>query len=500
LAQLGQRPTPTAALAGVGPTPPAVSNGAKVKKRAVVGSKSSAAHDGASAPAAVVTANAGGGALANGWCDSGGGEGEEGSEYLELVQLPAPSKRESADRLTPLVDRMLLRPAVVQLPAAAAAAHGFSTAVTALTTSKGMSNSTPPQGRRTPAPNGTNGGSPWSSPALGGSRKATNSATPPPPTVANDTALEQGQLPRKEVMQQLVRSVVPKLTSDLRKGQCGRIGVFGGCILYTGAPYFAAISGLKAGADLVHVFCEQEAGQVIKSYSPELIVHPVLDTEYVLEEIDQWLPRLHCAVIGPGLGRNQSMLGRISIIMDKIKTENIPVVIDADGLWHLTNNPLIIKGYRRAVLTPNAVEFSRLVHSVLKRGDAHPTPHPDPALVAEVATALGGVTIVHKGSVDVISNGKFTEYVSDDGCPRRCGGQGDLLSGSLAPFLFWAHQRRPEVPDPGPSVVAGWAAARLSRACAAQAFSQHGRATTTTDLIAQIESAFSRLFESETCL
>ena len=75
--------------------------------------------------------------------------------------------------------------------------------------------------------------------------------------------------------------------------------------------------------------------------------------------------------------------------------------------------------YRRAVLTPNAVEFSRLVESVLKRGDARPTAHPDPALVAEVANALGGVTIVHKGSIDVISNGKFTEYVSDDGCPRR---------------------------------------------------------------------------------
>ena len=68
--------------------------------------------------------------------------------------------------------------------------------------------------------------------------------------------------------------------------------------MYTGAPYFAAISALKAGADLVHVFCEREAGQVIKSYSPELIVHPVLDTEYVMEEIDQWLPRFHCVVIG----------------------------------------------------------------------------------------------------------------------------------------------------------------------------------------------------------
>ena len=52
-------------------------------------------------------------------------------------------------------------------------------------------------------------------------------------------------------MQQKARSVVPKLTADLYKGQCGRIGVFGGCIMYTGAPYFAAISALKAGADLV---------------------------------------------------------------------------------------------------------------------------------------------------------------------------------------------------------------------------------------------------------
>ena len=57
---------------------------------------------------------------------------------------------------------------------------------------------------------------------------------------------------------------------------------------------------------------------MIKSYSPELIVHPILDTEYALEEIDQWLPRFHAIVLGPGLGRNQSMLGRISIIIDKV--------------------------------------------------------------------------------------------------------------------------------------------------------------------------------------
>ena len=93
---------------------------------------------------------------------------------------------------------------------------------------------------------------------------------------------------------------------------------------------------------------------------------------------------------------------------------------------------------------------------------------------------------------DFFSNSLFFSFY-------RCGGQGDLLSGSLSVFLFWA-TRHQECPDPGPGVIAGWAAARLARACAAQAFAQHGRATTTSDLIDQVESAFSRLYESETCL
>jgi len=71
------------------------------------------------------------------------------------------------------------------------------------------------------------------------------------------------------------------------------------------------------------------------------------------------------------------------------------------------------------VLTPNAMEFSRLVKVVLKRADARPDNNPDAALVGELSRALGGVTIVHKGSVDVISDGKFTEKCVDEGCPRR---------------------------------------------------------------------------------
>lgn len=48
---------------------------------------------------------------------------------------------------------------------------------------------------------------------------------------------------------------------------------------YTGAPYFSAFSALRTGCDLVHVFCDESAGAIIKGYSPELIVHPILYSE-----------------------------------------------------------------------------------------------------------------------------------------------------------------------------------------------------------------------------
>ena len=82
-------------------------------------------------------------------------------------------------------------------------------------------------------------------------------------TISMSTS-HQAAAPHSNTMLHKVRAIVPKLTNNLRKGQCGRVAVFGGCVMYTGAPYFAAISALKTGADLVHVFCEKEAGSVIQ--------------------------------------------------------------------------------------------------------------------------------------------------------------------------------------------------------------------------------------------
>ncbi|XP_037832231.1 ATP-dependent (S)-NAD(P)H-hydrate dehydratase isoform X2 [Kryptolebias marmoratus] len=213
----------------------------------------------------------------------------------------------------------------------------------------------------------------------------------------------------------LVKSVVPPLTSKKHKGQDGRIGIIGGCQDYTGAPYFAAISALKVGADLSHVFCTKDAATVIKSYSPELIVHPVLDSPNAVEEIEKWLPRLHSLVVGPGLGREDSLLKTTKEVIERSKARDIPIVIDADGLWLVTQQPSVIQGYQKGILTPNFMEFTRLFealhHEPLNSSDHSRS-------VMQLSGAMGNLTLVLKGEQDLISDGSKGRYQTQLQCTR----------------------------------------------------------------------------------
>jgi len=72
------------------------------------------------------------------------------------------------------------------------------------------------------------------------------------------------------------RNFIPILNNRQLKGENGNMGVIGGCLEYTGAPFYGSISQLYGGADLSHIFCTKNAGIPIKSYSPEVIVHSYL--------------------------------------------------------------------------------------------------------------------------------------------------------------------------------------------------------------------------------
>jgi len=329
---------------------------------------------------------------------------------------------------------------------------------------------------------------------------------------------------------------VPELGGTRYKGQSGRVGVVGGSLEYTGAPFYAAISALKLGADLSHVFCDEAAGTAIKGYSPELIVHPVIRSSGVLERegkvlkteqgssgvleregracdadaiavmaqasadaIIRWLGALDALVIGPGLGRNPALLAAVAHVVRAAAETGLPTVIDADGLRVVMDQPELVRGEQAVfVLTPNRAELLRLYDRLVPAAErtAEPDDDSSDALVrraAQVCAKLGpSVVLVAKGAVDVIHDGNSALLVSDPGAPKRSGGQGDVLAGVLASLLAWSHSTddaaRAATAGVGvsPAVLAAWGAATLTRRISREAYRAHKRSMTAPDLVAAI--------------
>ncbi|KAI3633829.1 hypothetical protein MIR68_008161 [Amoeboaphelidium protococcarum] len=244
-----------------------------------------------------------------------------------------------------------------------------------------------------------------------------------------------------------VRDLLPPLSDSLHKGQCGRIGIVGGCEEYTGAPYFCASMAFKLGVDLVYVFCDKSASTAIKSYSPDLIVLPVIDVSKGEEDeeslvssmakINQWMEKFHCLVLGPGCGRSWMMQSVLVEVFKRAKELTIPMVIDADALYMIGKNLSLLQESENVVLAPNVMEFKRLCQAAF---GAEPMESVSSVKAIELARKLGEhVTVVEKAKSDVIAHYPNIEITrtSDEGSPRRVGGQGDLLSGAIAAFMAW---------------------------------------------------------------
>ncbi len=283
------------------------------------------------------------------------------------------------------------------------------------------------------------------------------------------------------------RMKLPALTPGLRKGDMGRIGIIGGSYEYTGAPFYAAASALKAGADLAYVFCEPAAMIPIKSYSPELIVHPVLGTDDFAPLLLTMLKssRLDALVVGPGLGRDRIVLDTLETMLTNCLHVLPPMVFDADGLYFLDKRPKLRTVLRNVprdgafvmVGTPNLREEKRARtsydwnprrHFMLLKGE-------DDAFIARDRNDTETVAV----------------FKSHDVCPRRCGGQGDLLAGVLGTFL--AQQLKIEH-APMRVELACHGASSLVRRAASDTYKEIGRGMTTPDILRRLPKAL-RMFD-----
>lgn len=341
----------------------------------------------------------------------------------------------------------------------------------------------------------------------------------------------------------LSKQLVQPLLPSFHKGQAGKVAVIGGCEDYTGAPFFACHSAAMVGADLNHIICEHNALVVIKLYSPDLMVHPYIydlsnnevKSSVLAAEIDRFsqleaeelikedssplvdfiekkvipkvlllLNRIDVVVVGPGFGRDALMLKTLVRIIEEIRVLNKPVILDADALYLLSVEPNIIANYEKAVLTPNVVEFDRLA----KRLNIKSSPkekHGDAInATKELSKALGGVTIIRKGSEEIIVFKDECLVNSTEGSLKRVGGQGDTLTGALATFINWSYNYNSglwEIEDKLSSseshMLACFAASSLVRIASFRAYQKHGRSMQTSNIHECLLEAFNELFDND---
>ncbi|EUC37426.1 hypothetical protein COCVIDRAFT_36220 [Bipolaris victoriae FI3] len=307
---------------------------------------------------------------------------------------------------------------------------------------------------------------------------------------------------RKDLLKK-VYNMVPPMLESFHKGQLGRVAVIGGSEDYTGAPYFSAMASAKLGCDMSHVICEPGAGAVIKTYSPNLMVHPYMrqsknlaqseSAESVSAEVVGMLSRLHVVVIGPGLGRDKLMQDTCAKVIEEARKQGIPFVLDADGLYLAQTRPELVEGCKECILTPNVVEFGRLAKAKGVNVDEG-----DPSeLCSKLSKAFGGVTIIQKGAKDYISNGSHTLVSEGEGGLKRSGGQGDTLTGSLATLLAYRKAYHDKLWDIGTEMsrsetlaLAAYGGSCITRECSKLAFKEKGRSLQASDLTEHVHTAF----------
>lgn len=219
-------------------------------------------------------------------------------------------------------------------------------------------------------------------------------------------------------LKQFAQYLAPR-PKDCQKGDCGHILIVGGDYGYSGAVRLAGEAALRVGAGLVSVATHQENAFVLNASRPEIMCHGVRTAK----DLQPLFEKATVIVLGPGLGKTK---WSNALFKATIKSKK-PMVVDADGLNLLAENPLKKTNW---ILTPHPGEASRLLRTSVEN-----IQHDREAAVIRLQKKFGGVSIL-KGAGSMIAAPDEKPAICEAGNPGMAtAGMGDVLSGVIAGLL-----------------------------------------------------------------
>jgi len=246
-----------------------------------------------------------------------------------------------------------------------------------------------------------------------------------------------------EVTKDILKDIYKERPRNIRKYDYGLLVVVGGSEFYSGSPALSAMAAFRAGVDMVRIIAPKRAADIIASFSPNLAAYPLegkwlnkthLPTLLAMTESAKAVARGNTAVvIGGGAGRSEETQKAILKYLEEV---SVPVVIDADAIHALGKKPEIVSG-RNFLITPHTYEFF-----VLTGKEIYKLSEEEKIKMVQTEAQRLHTTILLKGAIDIISDGKEvalnrtgSPFMTKGGCGDTLAGIcGALMARGLSPF------------------------------------------------------------------
>ncbi|MDN3452714.1 MULTISPECIES: NAD(P)H-hydrate dehydratase [unclassified Psychrobacter] len=228
------------------------------------------------------------------------------------------------------------------------------------------------------------------------------------------------------------------------KGSYGHVLIIGGNRVHGsqgmgGAAILSASSAMATGAGKMTVACHDAFHGALLTSLPDAMTINLHD----VEGVKQLIKAASVIAIGMGLGRDEKAKALFIQYLQAAIRAKKPIVIDADGLYHLASLQMdgheLIKDLReyaanhRVCLTPHSGEAARLLDKKI-----HEVESDRLAAIKQGATIFGGDWVLKGAGSLVLEHGLGQDQVYVCGVGNAgmaTAGMGDVLSGVIAGLL-----------------------------------------------------------------
>jgi NAD(P)H-hydrate epimerase len=237
-----------------------------------------------------------------------------------------------------------------------------------------------------------------------------------------------------------VRPLLRRRSRNAHKGDAGHCLIIAGSPGKTGAAAMAANSAVRAGAGLVTLAVPASLNAILEVKTTEAMTIPIPDNNCGLFGDEAFTAILLATMgkdsvaIGPGISLNPEIA---MLVRDLVANVSQPLVIDADGLNALAEDPDILLRKKSAIviLTPHPGEMGRL--TALSSDEVEC----DRIGIAQAFAVKYHIYLILKGAHTIIAAPDGAIAINGSGNPGMAsGGMGDVLTGVLTALLAQGYE------------------------------------------------------------